>query len=190
MAVCSGISAGATYDCTDPLQPGVNARIWLANKDDIASYTYGANTNLVTAITMAATKTFFVFQGFKQSVEPSVELVSQPVSVSYDHILNFHVFDISSTQKVNLQKMALNKIVAIVENVNAAGNGDSVFEIFGSGVGLEVVSMTRLSRDTESMGAFSIGLKTSDNEGKESKLPLSFFNTDYATTLAAITALE
>jgi len=190
MAICSGIDSGATYSCDNPIQPGVNARIWLANYDDIASYTFGTNNNVVTAITMNATTYFYPYQGFKQSVEPSTELVAGPVSVQYNHSLTFHVFDISSTMKVNLQKMALNKIVAIIENVNAAGNSDSVFEIFGGGVGLEMISLTRLSRDAETMGSFAIQLQTSDNEGKESKLPYSLWNTDYATTLAAIEALE
>ena len=190
MSVCSGIAAGATYSCDSPIQPGVNPRIWLANKDDITGFTYGSNTSLVTGITMASTKTFYVYQGFRQSVEPSVEFVPGALAIGYDHILNFSVFDISSTQKVNLQKMALNKIVAIVENANATGNGDSVFEIFGAGNGLEVTALTRLSRDADTMGSFSITLKTSDNEGKESKLPLSLWSTDYATTLALIEALE
>jgi hypothetical protein len=91
---------------------------------------------------------------------------------------------------LNLEKMALGKMVAVVENVNAAGNADSVFEMFGQGVGMEVVALTRLSRDADTMGAFAITLQTPDNQGKESKLPLSFWDTDYATTKAKVVALE
>lgn len=190
MATCGAITVGATYDCDNPIQPGVNPRVWLANKDDIATVTYGANSSVVTAITMKATKKLWVFDGMRQSVDPQVAFVPQTYAVGYDHILNIQVFDISSTQKLNLQKMALGKIVAFVENSNVAGNDDSVFEVFGLGVGMEVVTLTRINKDAETMGSFSIGLKTSDNEGKEAKLPLSFWDTDYATTLAKLEALD
>lgn len=190
MATCGAITAGASYDCDNPLQPGVNPRVWLINKDDIASTTVGSNASVITAMTLKATKAAYAFEGMRQSVDPQVQFVPQTFAVGYDHILNIQVFDISSTQKLNLEKMALGKMVAIVENANVAGNDDSVFEVFGLGVGMEVVTLTRLSKDSETMGSFSIGLKTSDNEGKEAKLPLSFWNTNYATTLAAIEALE
>jgi hypothetical protein len=169
----------------------VQPAIWLANKDDIASFTYDVTySTLVTAITMNSGGAFYKFQGFRQSVTPSTEFVPADVAIGYNHILEFHVFDISAAQKENLQKMALDKMVAIVENANVAGNSNSVFEIFGGGVGMEVLTLTRLSRDADTMGAFAITLQTPDNQGKESKLPLSFWDTDYATTKAKVVALE
>jgi hypothetical protein len=189
-AVCGGISAGAAYDCDNPIQSGMDPRIWLANKADIASITVGANSSVITAITMESGGAFYVFDGYRQSVNAEAAFVPQTVSSGYDHIVNLQVFDISSTQKLNLEKMALSKMVAIVENQNATGNDDTVFEVFGYGVGMEVETLTRINRDIETAGSFSIGLKTSDAEGKEAKLPLSFWDTDYATTLARIVALE
>ena len=190
-AVCGGITAGSSYDCDNPIQPGMTPRIWLANKSEIASLTFDvSNSSLVTAITMNSGGAFYVFDGYRQSVNAETAFVPQTVSSGYDHTLNLQVFDISSTQKLNLEKMALSKMVAIVENQNATGNADSVFEIFGAGVGMEVETLTRINRDTETAGSFSIGLRTSDNEGKEAKLPYSLWDTDYATTLALIVALE
>jgi hypothetical protein len=190
MAVCGGITIGANYDCDNPLQVGMNSRIWLANKSEIASVTFGTNNSVVTAITMASGGAFYVFDGFRQSANAQTELVQQTVATGYNHQITFSVFEIDSLQKLNLEKMMLGKMVGIVENVNAVGNGDSVFEIFGYGVGMEGQTLTRINRDTESGGSFQIDLMTSDNEGKEAKLPLSFWDTDYATTLAKVVALE
>ena len=78
----------------------------------------------------------------------------------------------------------------MVEKVNAPGNGDSVFELFGAGAGMEMLTLTRLNRDQETGGTYSVVLKTSDESGKEPKLPLSFFDTDYATTLTKIITYE
>ncbi len=191
MAVCGGISSGSSYDCDNPIQAGMVPRVWLANKSEVASLTFDvSDASLVTAITMNSGGAFYVFDGYRQSVNAESAFIPQTVSSGYDHALNLQVFDISSTQKLNLEKMALSKICAIIENQNTVGNGNSVFELFGFGVGMEVETLTRINRDIETAGSFSVGLKTSDNEGKEAKMPLSLFDTDYATTLALITALE
>ena len=187
---CGVITSGATFSCDTPLQAGVNPRIILINKDDIASVTREvASPYQITAITLSGVTTGFSFEGYRQSVDAQVEFVASSFSVGYDHILNFQVFDISAAQKLNLEKMALGKLVAVVENANATGNGDSVFEVYGLGAGLEVVSLTRIAKDLETAGSFSVGLKTSDNEGKEAKMPESWWVTDYATTLALVEAL-
>jgi hypothetical protein len=190
MAVCGGITAGAAYDCDNPLQVGMNSRIWLTNKSDIQSVTYGTNQSVITAIVFNSGGQLFVFDGYRQSANADSEFVAQTVSSGYNHGIQLQVFDISSTQKLNLEKMALGKMVAVVENVNAAGNADSVFEMFGQGVGMEVIALTRINRDTETAGSFSVELRTSDNEGKEAKLPLSVWDTDYATTAAKIVGYE
>jgi len=191
MAVCGGITIGATYDCDDPIQAGMVPRVWLANKSDILSFTFDvADSSLVTAITMNSGGAFYVFDGYRQSVNAEFSFVPQTVSSGYKHVANIQVFDVSTAQKLNLEKMALSKMVAIVENQNVAGNANSIFEILGGGVGMEVETLTRINRDIETAGSFSLGLGTSDNEGQEAKMPLSIFDTDYATTLALIVALE
>ena len=85
--------------------------------------------------------------------------------------------------------MATSSLFGVVENKNAVGNGDSVFEVFGLNVGMEVNSMVRINADQETGGAFTIGLQTPEAEGKEPKMPQSWFQTDYPSTLALVNAL-
>ena len=189
-SACGGITAGADYDCDAPIVAGVNSRLLLGNLDDISLITYSVTTpSIIENITMLPTKAMFAFQGVRQSLTPSYELVPGTISVGYNHIVNFLAFDINQIAKDNYEKMALGKLFAIVENKNAIGNGDSVFETYGIGVGLEAASMSRLASDTETGGAFSIGLQTPEAEGKEPKLPQSFFDTSYAATLLLVDAL-
>ena len=191
MSACGGITIGSSYDCANPIAAGVNQRLLLINLDDIDAVTYDVTlTTLISDITLGAgRKAAFAFEGVRQSLNPQTAFVPQNVSVGYDHQIDFLVFDITQEQKDNLEKMALGKLVAIVENKNAVGNGNSVFEVFGLNVGLEVQSNVRINADLESAGAFQVSLKTSDNEGKEPKLPQSWFDTDYDTTKAKVDAL-
>ena len=49
--------------------------------------------------------------------------------------------------------------------------------------------MVRINADQETGGAFTIGLQTHEAEGKEPKMPQSWFVTDYPSTLALVNAL-
>lgn len=187
MAACDGITIGSTFDCADPVTPGVDTRLLLGNKKDISATTY--TDTIITDITMKTTKAMFAFEGIRQSLNPQYQFIPQTVSVGYDHQVDFIVFDISQLQKDNIEAMGLNKLTAVIENKNTAGNGDNFFEVYGLDVGMEVLTAGRIPMDLETQGAFSLSLKTSDNEGKEPKMPQTWFVTDYATTLALVTAL-
>lgn len=187
MAACALITLGATYDCTNPIVPGVNTRLILINKDDISVVTKAAP--YITAITLTGVTTGFAFEGYRNSLNPEYSLVPAAFSIGYDHQVKFQIFDISQEQKENLQKMALGRMVAIVENMNNAGNDDNVFEVYGLDVGLDIIELTRIARDMDTQGSFSVLLKTPDDEGKEPKMPQTWFITDYATTKALVDGL-
>lgn len=187
---CGGITSGTDYDCDNPIVPGVNQRLILGNLDDIESVTYDLlNPTVIDDITLKAAKVAFVFQGVRQSLNPSYELVPGTISVGYNHIVNFLAFQISQTVKDNLERMALGKLFAVIENKNNVGNGNSIFEVYGLNVGMEATVITRVPADQESNGAFTINLVTPEAEGKEPKMPQTWFDTDYATTLAKVNAL-
>jgi hypothetical protein len=189
-SACGGITAGTDYDCDSPIVPGVNQRLILGNLDDIEAVSYNTtNTTIIEGITLKSGKSAYVYQGVRQSLNPSYELVPGTVSVGYNHMVNFLAFQISQAVKDNLEKMALGKLFAVVENKNAVGNENSIFEVYGLNVGMEATVITRLPADQETNGAFTINLVTPEAEGKEPKMPQSWFLTDYATTKALVDAL-
>ena len=194
MSICGKIIAGIDFDCDQPIVPGVDERLILVNKDDMddALISYDiVNDYVIEDIILADGIQGFAFEGNRQSLNPQYDFIPQTTTVGYDHTINFLGFDISPESKDNLEKMALGKMVAIIENNQGrkGGNGDNFFEVYGLDVGLEVITMTRIPADLENGAAFVIQLKTSDNAGKEPLMPPTWFDTDYITTKALVDAL-
>lgn len=188
---CTGISLGSLYDCEDPLQPGIIQRLIVFNKADIATITFDVTTtSLITDIVLESTKQGYEFTGTKQSINASYTLVPATVSVGYDHLVDLHIWDVTQENKDNLENMAVSAgLVAVVENINDVSLGNSVFEVYGLGRGMELFSLVRTPADVETSGAFVAQLKTSDTVGKEVRMPTSWFDTDFATTKAAVDLL-
>ena len=190
MANCDGLTIGSIYDCDNPIAPGVNNRLLLGNLDDISAITYDVTTvTIITDITMKSTKACFAFEGVRQSMNPQYQFIPQTVSVGYDHQIDFLIFDISQLQKDNVEAMGVQKVFGVVQNAQGAGNGDNFFEVYGSIAGMEMLTGGRIPRELETQGALNLSLKTSDNEGKEPKMPQTWFETDFNTTLALVDAL-
>jgi hypothetical protein len=187
-SACSGLDMGGDYDCAQPIVAGVNQRLVLIDKDVYDRATIAESSGLITSIVLTEVgDSGFAFQGIRKSLNPSSEFVPSTVSQGFSHQCDFLIFDISSAQKQNIQKMAGGKFVAIVQNTNTAGNGDSVFEVFGNGIGMEVqAGSMRINGDLETNGAYTISLKTSADFGQEPTLPPSYQVTDFAGTIAQI----
>ena len=189
---CEGIKIGSAYNCSTPLVAGVNQRLILINQDDweAAAKTYdGTLTTLLTGVVLPVGKQGYAFDGIRTSLKPQTAYIPGTTSVGYDHQIDFIVFDISQEQKDNLEELGLKRVVGVVQNVNAVGNADSVFEVFGAGVGLELITNVRINDDQETSGGYAISIKTSDNGGKEPKLPTSWWDTDFNTTKVKVDAL-
>lgn len=186
---CGAISAGIELSCDDPLVAGVEATFYIANKDDIASITYDpTNPQLATDITMVATKTFFTIQGQLQSTEPLTAMVKGKYVNQLEHTVSFLVFKIDPDTKNQILQMKDGNFVCIVRNNYVGATGNCKYEIYGAGAGLKADVLERNPNDTETLGAFKVTLKTAEY-AREGKLPVSFFDTDLATTEAAIASL-
>ncbi len=192
---CGGIVIGGKYDCINPIQAGVEQRLILINKadwDENAVVVYDPEIpTLITDITMINLAKGYLFEGTRKSINPQTAYVPSTFTVGYDHQCEFLIFDISSAQKYNIEEIALGKgVVAIVQNKNVEGNDDSIFEVLGKDVGMEIQpGAMRINGDVETNGAYTINLKTSDDMGKEQHLPASVWSEDYETTKAMIDAL-
>jgi len=182
MANCLGITVNAEYDCVNPPIAGVEERLVLMNFKDIASFTVqSANPSIIEGFTLKAGTQAYSFQGIRNSLVPEQHYAPGRFSAnSYEHMVNFLVWDFTQVQKDNLEGMAIEKQVAIVQNA------DKTFDVYGIRNGLEVTTNDRLPGDQDTGGGYQIVLKTSENEAKEPKLPRTFFKTDFAATLALV----
>ncbi len=180
---CGTITLPSSPDCEDPLRSGTRPRLLLANYDDVLTVTESTSTpNLITAITMASNTVFYVFEGFKQDVKPTQEVIAPSNGQNqFKHNVGFLIYEINQLQKNNIQRLSKGRFVAIVEN---KGKTSDAFEVYGLGSGLEIVP--GVARDSfANGGGYIIQLATMDGEF-EGALPQTLFSTDYATTLALV----
>jgi hypothetical protein len=184
MPGCDQITLGALYDCQNPLQGGAKAKLVLINLDDFGSVTVNAN-DIITNFTLLTNRAGYLFEGFKNSLVKSEEMVNPDSKQSvFRHKIDFTVFDISQVQKNNLQRMALGRFIAITENTQKGAN---TFEVYGLNSGL-VMAPGVLRASNANNGAFKITLQSAEGE-EEVKLPQTLFSTDYTTTLNLVTGL-
>ena len=181
---CGIISSGFTLDCNDPIVSGVEDNVLLANFSDILSITVDANNpTLVTAIAMQSTKQFYEVQGRNESAEPIYNLVVARYSKTYDHQITIKFFDNKAVSKQLVDLLKDSCLVALIKGK------DGVWELYGKDLGMRQTEGTRNPLDADSGGAHSVIIKTAENAAREPHVPAQFFDTDAATTEAAITTL-
>ena len=178
MSLCGTILQGAEYDCANPLQAGLLPYIMLINTDDIHSISY--NGNIITDIALKPGKTAYLFDSIRGAVSAQYDK-KESIITGYEQTIDFQVFDISAKQKKNLERLALGKVIAITFLENNQGNYNTFFEVYGVGAGLQTQAITRIPKDQETQGSFSITIQTPEDL-MESHLPYTFFDTDYDTT--------
>lgn len=178
---CGQITAGINVNCDEPIVSGVNDTIYLFNKTEVDSLTYGATKETVQGINLQTSATGFVFEGKNDSVDPKTELEKARFSTNHNHEVVFRVFDNSVAVKTQLNKMVNGKFLVAISNNHVNSTGDSAFEIYGEISGLEVAELDRLPSDVESEASWRVVLRTPERS-KEPRLPASFFETDYTTS--------
>jgi len=182
--VCGKLSSSILASCNVPLQSGTADRAIIINLDDIESVTYGANDLVVEAITLKDTKVAYQIDGINNSIRPTATLVQLTFKKMFDHMVQMIGFDISPTVKKSLTEGLEGRYVIITENLFKGTAGNSAFEIYGLTVGLELTVLSKDPNNQDTQGGFDFTFAT--NKNKEPRMPLTFFDTDYATTKALL----
>lgn len=190
MAACGLISAGVSLSCANKLVGGVSPSVWLANKDDIASWTFdGTNAMIVDSITMVATKKFYLFEGKLKSAEPAARAVKGTYDNTWEHELKIRIFDITPATLLQIQAMKDSQLVAIVKNNSKGTAGNTKYDIYGLDAGMFIEALERIPQNVEDAGAWNLTIKTQEY-ARESNAPYRLFDTDEATTDAIVAALD
>lgn len=189
MMGCVSIDANIEIPCPNDLTAGVVANFLLANKDDISTIVYdNTNKHLITDINMKQGKKFYKVEGQLQSTEPKVTMVAGTYVNQFEHELKFLVFKIDAATREQLVKMKDGNFVAILENNYTSANGSTKYEVYGAGTGLKGNLIERTVNDTETLGAFSVTLKTAEY-AREAKLPCLLFDGTAAATETLVASL-
>ncbi|GAI79341.1 unnamed protein product, partial [marine sediment metagenome] len=144
-AQCGKISADLSLDCDYPPMGGTTEDLILINYEDIESVTRnGDNPQIIEAITRTSLTSSYKFEGKNESLEPQVNLVKQRYADCYDHEVMFIIFLNTPAAKKQIKGMVGGKLVAVVENKHRlSAGGETSFEIYGLGVGLYVMELSR-----------------------------------------------
>lgn len=180
---CGKITIGSLVDCTSPVKAGTMPRLILFNYDDVTAVTTSTSTpNLISGLTLATNTVGYVFDGYKQDIKPTQEIIAPSNGLNqFKHSVNFIVYNIDQLQKNNVQRLAKGKFIAIAENKGKSVNS---FEVYGLGSGLEIVP--GVARDSfANGGGYLITLATQENEF-EPLLPQTILSTDYTVTKALV----
>lgn len=182
---CGDLYKSSVLDCNNILQGGIggDSRLVLILKKDIDSYTSNGFDE-VTAITLAASKSAYSFDGIMQSLKPKFEIAkSASGQTVYKHVSEFLYFEYDQQAKNNLRQMGNGRYVAIYENAKQDANA---FEILGLDSGLVVTEGGRAPQ--ENGGAIRIVLASPENEF-EAKPPRTLGAATYTAARAIVDGL-
>ena len=188
---CTPIAANILFDCDKNLVAGVKDTIILLPFDDVdktLSTIDVTNKSMLTNLVMKSTKIGYKVEGVNFSNDFEVSLAKGKYWNEVEQNIMFRIFDISAVTKDWIEKLWKMRVMVVVINNVATGNGAAKYELLGWDLGLEVTELTRNQSDGETKGAYVLKLAC-DETNKESKLPLTVFKTDEATTDTMIAAL-
>lgn len=130
----------------------------------------------------AASASAFEYIGKNNSNEPLTTMEKTRYNEAHLHEVRIKVFSNDPDVKKELQNGTKTKKVVVVQN------NDGDFEVYGIGQGLVVKEMVRNPLDAETGGAWDILLGSDDNVSKEPRIPETYFDTDFDTTLTNLQA--
>jgi len=185
---CSKITAGfIVADCDGPAIAGTSGRVVLVSFTDIDRAKSTVADNVISAIVLKSGN-----KGYEVDSLPNAVVGDSPVTVgtyvsTFQHTLTVRIFKKSEAAKKFVNQLPTARVVAIVENNERGAKGEVKYEVYGWYSGLTMTELAATTEMTDGV-AYQIGLGSSST-AQEKTLPMSFFNTDEATTDEAVEAL-
>lgn len=180
MACITKIDKDLLFDCDNLPSAGIEKRVVLINREDIDKIA-STVTDGVVDINLLAGSTGYIIEGIKQ-----INSYNYEVSVNTDslnrvtHTFIGRVYDLTPENKAQINAFINGgNVVAVVENLAKGAGNTSAFEVLGWENGLEISEGVKNSLEND--GAFVLTL-ASNEQTLESRVPLTFLDTDYATS--------
>lgn len=185
MAVCTYIvSKDIQGNCSNPIFGGLEQIGYLINRGDIASFT--KTSGIVSAIALkTGAKAVTVQQMGQQAFNgTSAELQQGDVMNTFNKVGSFIILDNSPdvTEKI-VNPLANGEFVLILENKYKDSTSKNAFEIIGLDRGCRATAITQ--NKYENMGGWQVELTETETPNAST----FFWDTDYATSKAALEAL-
>lgn len=181
-------------NCSNLVQ-GIKDKAYFINYDDVDKDNCTFDPDNPLLMTQLVLKTIsppayaYCVEGFNFSNEHTVAMVKKTYQKVWDHNFIFRIFDNTPEDKLWIKEAAGSRFMVVIENnYNKDNLGRTVFEVLGWDFGLELNEITRNTNDEDTLGGWVLTAGCSDTL-KESLPPMTYFNTDIATTRLAIDSL-
>lgn len=185
---CSKINIGFTQEaCTKPAIPGTAPRVILISYSDVDKGRSTIANNIISQMVLKTGMKGYEVDSLPDATVGEVTLNAGTYSNTLGHNLTVRIFEKSEAAKKFGNGLVNSKVIAIVENNEHGEDGEVKYEVYGWESGLKLSAVTSTTTMDDNV-AYLYTLSTPSN-GREGTLPISFFNTDEATTDAAITSL-
>jgi hypothetical protein len=176
-------ASGCFPSGTNPPRGGTRPRIAGFNYDDVIDITHDADGRVLTII-MAPGTTGYLFEGFRNDIKKSDEVINPGVGLNqFRHLVGLVIYSRTQEDKNNIEKLCKGRSIWITES---KGKDDDAVELHGEDVGVEIVPGA-IRNLHENGGFFLLNFATPEGEF-ESKLPVSV-GTDYDDAQEIIDAL-
>lgn len=181
----AGVAADVLKDCTSLPVRGLEKVAYLFNRDELTPTYDATNKRLVTALAVSTGNQGYKIEGFNLDMNAGHSLVtSETMPDKYAQTFNFAAWLLDAEAVNNLDQ--LEDVVVVVESKNQHNDGDGAFKIYGLETGLYKSADDHLANDND--GTRLVTLANRDGEASSASAHV-FFDTDYATTKAALEAL-
>lgn len=201
MSNCLEIAGDVLQDCITPPVEGVKTKVWIIPKSDFDEATIVMNADytdvdVIESITLAVGgKKAYVFEGYKSSQQMSTTTKEREFAIPvYTHQWVGVIIPRTIADKVTLDRLIKSRFVMIVENHDKGGltgtpttYQELAFELYGMANGLAHMESSQVKN--ENAGGWAVTFATPETES-EPAMPISIFDTNYATTKASVEALE
>ena len=185
---CSKITTGFTQEaCSKPSIPGTAPRVILLSFSDIDKGKSTVANNIISQLVLKTGMQGYEVDSLPDANGGEVTLNAGTYSNTLGHSLTIRIFEKSEAAKKFGNGLVNAKVVAIVENNERGDKGEVKYEVYGWESGLKLTAITSTTTMDDNV-AYLYTLSTPSN-GREGTLPMSLFNTNEATTDAAVTSL-
>lgn len=181
----SGIVKNITSNCTTHKTGGLEVNAYIINRADFEPTFDSAQKNLINNVSCASGKQAYLLKGVNKNLNAGHDMVkAEGFTNTYNHYFSFKQFEVLAEDIENVDN--IDDVVVIVETKNKNETGEGVFIAYGVKGGLHKSSDSL--RHNADNGTRSIEM-TSEDQESELFSHYVVFDTDYATTKAAVEAL-
>ncbi|RLD69218.1 MAG: hypothetical protein DRI95_00570 [Bacteroidetes bacterium] len=175
-------------DCGDINPSGVGDKLMIYNKEDWDSMKangtviFDGTDGSISSIANETAKRAFEFDVPPGAFKPtSAPVVIEGNYTMFEHSANFPIIVTDQDAKNTAQALANGKVVIVYMKYTGKG------EVVGNEQGLNLQAGTYEPGNSDTGGTLPLEMKSAR---KETKMPLTYFNTDEATTLAEFNNLN